>query len=83
MPDVINLTSLANAGCQPQPGAEPCEIPCVEGLQVKDPGVKAPELGLKDLDTKATAYTAETGSYMYMCPEVIGVFCPIQSRTGM
>ncbi|CAL5224496.1 g7192 [Coccomyxa viridis] len=69
-PQRIAPTSLHADGCQPQPGAEPCEIPCVEGLQVKDPGVKAPELGLKDLDTKATAYTAETGSYMYMCPEV-------------
>ena len=45
-------------------------IHSMDGLQVKDPGVEAPETGLKDCDAKAVAYTAETGSYMYMCPEV-------------
>ena len=49
----------------------------MESLQVKEVGLKTPETGLKDLDAKAAAYTAETGSYMYMCPEVK---LPLESR---
>ena len=70
-------TCVAHAGRQPQPDFEPDITLSMESLQVKEVGLKTPESGLKDFDAKAAAYTAETGSYMYMCPEVK---LPLESR---
>ena len=40
-----------------------------EDVPSADSDVKLPDSAPDDLDARA-AYTAETGSYMYMCPEV-------------
>ena len=57
------------AGRQPQEGAEPCEVFRMEDLPAAEVDLKMPEVGPTNLGVKEAAYTAETGSYMYMCPE--------------
>ncbi len=67
---MITHSVVKSAGCHPQTGAGPCEIFRLENLSNADSDLKPVGLGPEDFDAKAAVFTAETGSYMYMCPEV-------------